>query len=153
MRPVSDHLRNRASSLIAAALLAAPSTIALAQTEQLESAAAASSAAPADEPLSRRERRRAAKAASAAQAPPAELPVTQAQAAAQAEPAVEPEEPEIVCKTIKLLGTKIGRRVCGTPEQWASSTRRSSDAARDAINEISTRSGFPAAPEVPTAIP
>jgi hypothetical protein len=153
MRPVSDHLRNLASSLIAAALQAVPTTIALAQTEQPQSAAAASSAAPAEEPLSRRDRRRAAKASPAAQAPPAELPATQGEGAAPAEPAVENEEPEMVCKTIKPLGTKIGRRVCGTPEQWASSTRRSSDAARDAMNEIATRSGFPAAPEVPTAIP
>jgi hypothetical protein len=81
------------------------------------------------------------------------LPVTQVQAAAPAEHAVENAEPEIVCKTIKLTGTKIGQRVCGTPEQWAASTRRASDAGRDAVQEISGRSAFPAAPEVPTAIP
>ena len=150
MHPTTDHSRHLASALIAAMLVAAPSTIGLAQNEQPEPAAAASRATPADEPLSRRERRRAAKAQPAAQAPPA---ATQGQAAAAAEPAVETEEPEIVCKTIKPLGSKVGRRVCGTPEQWAASTRRSSDGARDAMREISSRSGFPAAPEAPAAIP
>lgn len=153
MDPATDRSLEVAWALIAAALVAAPSAIAFAQSVEPEPEAAVSEATPADQPRSRRERRRAEQAQSTAQAPPAELPVTEVRAVAPTEPVVEDEEPEIVCKTIKVLGTKIGQRVCGTPEQWAASTRRNSEAARDAMREISTRSGFPATPEVPTAVP
>ena len=147
MHSATDRSRNLAWALIAAALVVMPSTVGFAQSAEPEAEAAAPAATPADQPRSRRERRRAA------QAPPAELPVTEVRAAAAAEPVVESEEPEIVCKTMKLAGTKIGQRVCGTPEQWAARTRRTSEGARDAIQEISSRSSFPAAPEVPAAIP
>ena len=147
MHSATDRSRGLVWALIAAALVVTSSTIAFAQSAEPEPEAAAPTATPADQPRSRRERRRAA------QAPPAEVPVTEVRAAAPAEPVVETEEPEIVCKTIKLAGTKIGQRVCGTPEQWAARTRRTSEGARDAVQEISSRSAFPAAPEVPTAIP
>ena len=134
-------------------LVAAPSTIAFAQSADREAEAAGPESSAADEPRSRRERRRAEQAQSAAQAAPEESRATEAQAAAPAEPVEETEEPEIVCKTVKPLGTKIGKRVCGTPEQWDASIRRNSEGARDAMREVSSRSGFPAAPQVPTAIP
>jgi hypothetical protein len=142
MQRASNHPRNFSRVLVAAALLTlGPSTGALAQDSGQEARPASS--AP-DQPK-RRERRRAAEAAAAS---------TDAQArAADAAPAVaaaETVESELVCKSIEVAGSKIARRVCGTPEQWASQGRRASRAAQDAIQEIRDRSSFPAPPEVPT---
>jgi len=121
----------------ALALMVVPSTGALAQSSEQEARPA--SRAP-DQPR-RRERRRAREAAAAS---------TDAQARATEATAAEIVESELVCKSVEVAGSKIARRVCGTPEQWASQGRRASRAAQDAIQEISHRSSFPAAPEVPT---
>jgi hypothetical protein len=147
MQRASYRPRSFTRLLIAAALmlLLGPSTGALAQDS--EHAAGAASSVP--EQPRRRERRRAAEAAAAstdAQARAAEA----AAAVTAAEPAAETVESELVCKSIEVAGSKIARRVCGTPEQWASQGRRASRAAQDAIQEIRDRSSFPAAPEVPT---
>lgn len=110
-----------------------PSAGALAQED--EAPAAATSTAPAEAaPQSRRDRRRAAKADTAASK-------TQTVAAA-AQPAGEEDgveavvESEIVCKNIKPLGTRMARRVCGTPAQWAALEKKTTDAAEDDMRQV-----------------
>ena len=158
MPPSSIRSRNLAQALIAAALGLglghSPAGLAQDAQDQQEADAASgtSTATAADQPRSRRERRRSAESAVESQDPQAQGAAAPATAAAAA-PAVETVEDKLVCKTIKQAGTKIGKRVCGTPEQWAARGRRTSDEAQDAIQEIRDRSAFPAAPEVPVALP
>jgi hypothetical protein len=139
MHPHPTRSRALACALLAATLASAlgPGTRAPAQERQ--EAEAASTAPAAEAP--RRERRRAAKAAESPD-------VSQ-----QAEPAAATVEAKLVCKRIELTGTKIGQRVCGTPEQWAARARRTTEEAQDAVQEIRDQSAFPAPPEVPIAIP
>lgn len=140
MHSFSTRSRNLALAVVTAALVL--STAAPAQEQQ--EAEAASTAEPADQPRRARDRRRAE--------PPAELPVTQVQAT-QGTAVTEPVEAKLVCKTEKLTGTKIGRRVCATPEQWAARSRRTQEAAQETIQDIRDQSAFPAPPVVPIAIP
>ena len=106
-----------------------PSAGALAQE-----AAAATSAAPAEAAAQpRRDRRRAAKA-------DAQAVKAQATVAASAQPdagaAEAVVEAEIVCKNIKPLGTRMARRICGTPAQWAALEKKTTDAAEDDMRQV-----------------
>lgn len=49
-------------------------------------------------------------AAAAAEAPPADGATT-------TQPA-KPEKPKKICKSIKMTGSNLGRRICKTEEQW-----------------------------------
>ncbi len=146
MNPVSNRLCASARVLVATTFFLSllPSTGALAQDSEQQVDAA--STAP--EQPRRRDRRRAAEAAAASDARAQEAGATAAVAAT--EPATAIVEPELVCKRIEVAGSKVPRRVCGTPEQWATQGRRASRAAQDAVQEIRDRSSFPAPPEVPT---
>jgi hypothetical protein len=159
MNKAPDRLRTLAPALIATTFVLAfgPSTSGLAQDNEQEANTASSTATTADQPRRNRQRRRA-EHESAASAD------TQAQTAAGsatdvAAPdvevinVVEVVEERLVCKSEKLAGTKIARRTCGTPEQWAARARQTSRAAQDAVQEIRDRNSFPAPPEVPLAIP
>jgi hypothetical protein len=141
MHPPSAGSRHLARALIAATFALALAPVALGQDAQ--DAAAASAAAAEDRP-SRRERRRAAEAAAEAQNREA-----QTATGTPAEPTVETVEEKLVCKTIKQTGTKIGQRVCGTPEQWAARSRRTAEDAQDVIQDIRDGGAFPAPPTVP----
>jgi hypothetical protein len=67
--------------------------------------------------------------------------VTAASAApAVAEPVAETVEAKLVCRTIKPTGTRVGRRICGTPEQWAASEKASTDAAQEGMRQVRDRS-------------
>jgi hypothetical protein len=143
VHPVSHRSQDWPRLLVATTFLLAlaPSTTTLAQ-ENVQEAAASS---PEKEQPRRRERRRAAEAAASQVEQPGA-----AETVAATAPAVSTVEPELVCKSVEVAGSKISRRVCGTPEQWASQGRRASRAAQDAIQEIRDRSSFPAPAEVPT---
>jgi hypothetical protein len=84
---------------------------------------------------SARERRRASRADAEAPPAPAVPSVAEAQANA-AEPVSEPAEPERVCKNIKPTGTRVAKRVCGTPEQWAAMERTTTDAAQEGMRQV-----------------
>jgi hypothetical protein len=59
--------------------------------------------------------------------------------------AIEPDESsetKIVCKNIKVLGTKISRRTCGTPEQWAAQARKTTDDAQETMRQVRDRSAI-----------
>ena len=100
---------------------------------------------PAESPRRTRERRRntpaatdGADAPAAAAAAPA--PSETATAATLAEPRAETVEARIVCKSYKPTGSRMARRVCGTPEQWAAVGEATSDNAEESMRQIRDRS-------------
>jgi hypothetical protein len=103
----------------------------------------ATGAAPeADQPRRARHRRRPARPvgdtctpAGAATLPTYTATTTSAQLA-------ETVEATMVCKNIKVTGTKISRRLCGTPEQWASQERKTTDDAQEAMRQVRERSSI-----------
>jgi hypothetical protein len=98
------------------------------------SPAAEQGTAPAEQ-LSRRERRRNAEAAAAAAAAaPAVATAAAADSAAAA-------EPKMVCKSVKPIGSRVERRICGTEEQWAASSQSTSADAQESMRQIRDRSG------------
>lgn len=114
--------------------------VALAQTAPADRAPAArgaAEAATAEPPRRNRERRRsaavvAATAAAGSTATAAEPPA----------PAADEAEAQIVCKNIKLTGTKISRRICGTEAQWAAQQKRTTDDAQEAMRQVRDRSSI-----------
>jgi hypothetical protein len=100
-------------------------------------AAAGQTISPAEQP-SRRERRRnaeAAASAAAAAAPPAATQAAATDAAATA-------EPKMVCKSVKPIGSRVERRVCGTEEQWAAANQSTSSDAQESMRQVRDRSGI-----------
>jgi hypothetical protein len=115
----------------------------------LDEAAVASgtdAATAADQPRRGRERRRATEAADetraqVAAAAPATLPTFNAATASVAQSS-ETIEATLVCKNRKVTGTKISRRICGTPEQWAAQEKRTTDGAQEAMRQVRERSSI-----------
>lgn len=96
----------------------------------------------AEQPRRARDRRRSAAVAATSQ-PAADTAAAPAAATADAAPATPPAETvdqRIVCKNVKLTGTKISRRVCGTPDQWTAQEQRTSDDAQEAMRQVRDRS-------------
>jgi hypothetical protein len=124
----------------AAALAQAP-----APADHATVTSAADAATAADQPRRARDRRRSAQPADETRAPEAAavaatLP-THTAATTSAQPA-ETVEARIVCKNIKLTGTKISRRICGTPEQWAAQEQKTTDDAQEAMRQVRDRSSI-----------
>ena len=133
--------RNLAHALIVGAWIftLCPSGLALAQ-EDPAPAAAASGAAPVESAAeSRKDRRRAAK--------------PDATAAQDATATAATEEPARVCKNIKPLGTRMAKRVCGTPEQWAALEKKTTDDASDDLRRVRGQGGVIATTPGPAAGP
>jgi hypothetical protein len=63
------------------------------------------------------------------------------------------EEPERVCKNIKPLGTRMAKRVCGTPEQWAALEKKTTDAASDDLRHVRSTGGVIATTPGPASTP
>jgi hypothetical protein len=117
------------------------SSVSLAQEARPNSASAAGevSADAAEQPRRPRDRRRSA--AVSATSPAADTAAAPATAdAAPATPPAETVDQRIVCKNVKLTGTKISRRVCGSPDQWAAQERRTTDDAQEAMRQVRDRS-------------
>ena len=139
------------SWLTAVALgIAAPSVMQAAQPEA-EAAATPAPAAESDEapaaesPRRARERRRneeAAQDTAGTQAAAAAAPATPdtGAAATLAEQPAETVEARLVCKSYKRTGTRMARRVCGTPEQWAALDEATTDNAQEGMRQIRDRS-------------
>ena len=62
-------------------------------------------------------------------------------------------EPERVCKNIKPLGTRMAKRVCGTPEQWAALEKKTTDAASDDLRHVRSTGGVIATTPGPASTP
>ena len=158
MNHYSSRARGVAYTLITGtfASIAAPSADVLAQ-DAAAPAASATSASPAAS--SRRERRRTAQAETAAA--PAATTATAAPASAVPSAAATPaaataaaaEGPTTICKNIKPLGTRMAKRVCGTPEQWAALEKKTTDAASDDMRQVRSISGVIATTPGPTSTP
>ena len=152
-----DSGRSHASTcaVIAAALafVLCPSAGTLAQDSAEPSLGTESAGVPAEpaiNPPNSHERRRAARV-EASQARQRE-----AEARAAAKAAADGEagpETEIVCKSIKPTGSNVGRRVCGTPEQWAALEEKTTDAAREDMRRVHTSSGVTATAPGPATPP
>ena len=123
-----------------------------------QDAAATAASAPAAEPAappSRRDRRRPAQAETAAVPAAATAPAAPAAAAAPVAPAAgaEAEGPTQICKNIKPLGTRMAKRVCGTPEQWAALEKKTTDAGSDDLRQVRSTGGVIATTPGPTSTP
>jgi hypothetical protein len=55
------------------------------------------------------------------------------------EPAAETIEAKLVCKSMKPLGTRVAKRVCATPEQWAATDRRTTRGAEEGMRQMRDR--------------
>lgn len=55
-------------------------------------------------------------------------------------PLADTVDAKLICRTIKPTGTRVGRRICGTPEQWAASEKASTDAAQEGMRQVRDRS-------------
>ena len=102
-------------------------------------------ATAAEQPRRGRERRRATEAADETRAQvaagtPATLPTFNAATASVAQ--AETVEATLVCKNRKVTGTKISRRICGTPEQWAAQEKKTSDDAQEAMRQVRERTSI-----------
>jgi hypothetical protein len=104
-----------------------------AQSATTSADAAAATASPSDQPRRGRDRRR-----NSEQRPASDAAAQTASSAAIAD-TDETVEATVVCKNIKLTGTKVARRICGTPEQWAAMQKRTNDAAEETMRQARDR--------------
>ena len=148
-----DSSSNRLATWLSAVALGIATTgVAQAQpdaavADDADAAATAEQSAPAAEsPRRTRERRNAQAATNAAEAPAeaAAAPATPETAAAATlvEPPAETVEARIVCKNYKRTGTRMARRLCGTPEQWAAIGEATSENAEENMRQIRERSAI-----------
>jgi hypothetical protein len=71
-------------------------------------------------------------------------PVTEPVPAAQ-----PPAAPKKICRSLDVLGSKIPKRVCATPEEWASFSNRAHEDAQDGIRHFQDQGAvMPASPGV-----
>ena len=62
--------------------------------------------------------------------------VIAAQAAATSTVQTPPEKPKLVCKTLKVTGSRLAqRRICGTARQWDLAEKEAQEAARESQNQ------------------
>jgi hypothetical protein len=102
-------------------------------------ATATEPATPAEQPRRNRDRRRNADAAAEAAAPATAASATSSVAATTQQ--AETVEARMVCKNIRLTGTKISKRVCGTPEQWAATNEKTSNDASETMRQVRQQGG------------
>ena len=166
MNRYASRARSVAYTLIAGtfAYVVWPSSGAFAQDDAAPAASATSATPPDAASQSRRDRRRAAQAettaapaAPAAAAAPAAsaapAPGAASSAAAAPTAAAEPDGPTTICKNIKPLGTRMAKRVCGTPEQWAALESKTTDAASDDMRNVRSTGAVIATTPGPTSTP
>ena len=123
----------------AAALAQAP-----APADEATVTSAADAAPGADQPRRARDRRRSAQRADETRAPEAAVAATlptHTATTTSAQPA-EIVEATMICKNIKLTGTKISKRICGTPEQWAAQEQKTTNDAQEAMRQVRDRSSI-----------
>jgi hypothetical protein len=147
MSRLSGLVRAAARALLTAAFAIALGTSvgALAQDSSpaANDATAAELATPAEQPRRNRDRRRNADAAVEAAAPvTAATAATATEAVAATAQQAETVEARMVCKNIKLTGTKISKRICGTPEQWAATNEKTSDDASETMRQVRQQTGI-----------
>ncbi|HXS80066.1 MAG TPA: hypothetical protein VN818_07260 [Gammaproteobacteria bacterium] len=135
----SGRSRKLAQALIVGAFVCIlwPPTEALAQAHAAP-AATASGAVPAETATqSHRDRRRAAQQQAATSAKEQTATATaKVDTDTDAAATAATDEPAMVCKSIKPLGTRVAKRVCGTPEQWAAFEKKTTDAASDDMRQV-----------------
>ncbi len=134
----------------AVSLLIALSAFALASPVVAQDAIKADSATPAakpstsasDRPQSRAERRQAEAAAKAEGGGKSEdlakFPKANTATAAKSAPA----QPKMECRTQEITGSRMGKRICATPEQWAQSDEAAAEAIRQMKSDVNTKAGI-----------
>ena len=130
---------------LAMAFAIALSVVGLASNAAAQDATKVDSASPAtkqaDRQQRRAERRQAeatAKAESGAKTEAlAKFPKADSTEAANAAPA----KPKMECRTQEVTGSRMGKRICATPEQWAEADAAGEEAARQMKSQANTRAG------------
>ena len=63
------------------------------------------------------------------------------------------EDPQVVCRNIEVIGSKISRRVCGTQEQWDALKRKGEDDMRQLGRSLNgSTAGAPQGTATPAGI-
>ncbi len=136
----ADGVRARSTTLLFVAAGLGLTTLSITDDSVAQDAAppdsAASASAP-SEPLSDRQRRREVRRQADAQAKAAKAEASakaKADAQSKSSQKADPntlvfyvEDPQVVCRNIEVIGSKISRRVCGTQEQWDALKRKGED--------------------------
>jgi hypothetical protein len=50
------------------------------------------------------------------------------------------DQPDVICKNLRITGSTIKKRVCGTPEQWEEARKKKSDAAQEGMRQMRDQS-------------
>jgi hypothetical protein len=118
-------------------------------TPAANTSAAKQSDSTSDRHQSRAERRQAEAAAKSENgvksAELAKFPKADSTQATSAEPAKQ----KIECRTQEVTGSRMGKRICATPEQWAQADEAAAEALRQMKSDINNKAGI----ERPTASP
>lgn len=135
-------VRRASVSVVAGVLLAVAVAAPLAQTHEQransDGAVASGSARPAaeaaasdDRPARRaRDRRRENRAAD-------QETITSSSVAAQSPAVLEATaEPQQVCRSMKVIGSRIERKICATPEEWAANQESSAKDADEFMRQM-----------------
>jgi hypothetical protein len=139
----ADGLRALSTTLLVVAAGLGLTTLSITDDSVAQDAAPPDSAAAASapsEPLSDRQRRREVRRQADAQAKAAKAEASaKAKADGQSKSSQKAdanapnnlvfyvEDPQVVCRNIEVIGSKISRRVCGTHEQWDALKRKGED--------------------------
>ncbi len=91
---------------------------------------------------SRAERRQAEAAAKAEGGAKSEdlarFPKTDTAAASKSAPA----QPKMECRTQEITGSRMGKRICATPEQWAQADEAAAEAIRQMKSDVNNKAGI-----------
>ena len=128
----------RLSGIMPRALFAVGLALALgagahAEDADIVSTGADQAAEPADQPRRRRDRRRQNTDAAAPAAAATDKPET--------------AEPKLICRSVKLVGSRVARRVCGTAEEWAAANEKSSGDAEEGMRQMRGGGGITGQPQ------
>jgi hypothetical protein len=52
-----------------------------------------------------------------------------------------PAQPKMECRTQPVTGSRMGKRICATPEQWAQADEAAAEAIRQMRSEASSKAG------------
>jgi hypothetical protein len=102
-----------------------------------DTASAAATKQP-DASSDRRKSRAERRAEAAAKSEPlAQFPKADGAAAAS----TEPTQPKMECRSQPVSGSRLGKRVCATPEQWAQADAAAAEAIRQMRSDASAKGG------------
>ena len=53
-----------------------------------------------------------------------------------------PAQPKMECRTQEITGSRMGKRICATPEQWAQADEQAAEAVRQMKSDVNNKAGI-----------